>query len=304
VSPGLRFLAVISVPACWLSCNADPDPTSSESNGTTSSSSATVTTTTTTAATGAPSTSGSTMSSVAASNAASSASTSGTGGATTSATDAGSATTEVTTATTASTDAGGAAGGPNASTGGGGTGASDAGVFLVRDSCSHEACGGILANSAWRYVRACVTAEQIVGPIQSFCPSITLVGSSGELTGSISFDDTSVNQELSFSLTIELDVPADCNITCPSFAATLAVLGFPDTACEESSGGCRCVGTAQGTDPRSGAYETHESSLVLHGLGDVEAGYCAGENSFSYAPPVMLVPQGTPMDVVYETVPQ
>ncbi|HEY6728685.1 MAG TPA: hypothetical protein VI197_31960, partial [Polyangiaceae bacterium] len=141
----------------------------------------------------------------------------------------GAATTTTVASASANTAAGGAAGSPHTATGDPGTtgGDADTGVFLIQDSCSHQACGGTIPNGAWRYVQACVTTEQVVGPLQSFCPSITLVSSSGELAGTISFDDSSVNQEVSFSLTIELDVPADCDITCPSFAATLAVLGFP-----------------------------------------------------------------------------
>lgn len=291
--PRLRRFAVISLPAYCISCNADSDPKRAESVSTSSSNTVTATATATANSGLSASTSSSTVSSVASSAAASSASTNGTGGATTSA--------PITTSAEVGS-AGGAAGAPNASTDGGAT---SGGVFVIQDSCSHEPCGGALPDRDWRHVRACVTAEQLVGPIQSFCSAITLVGSSGELTGTIAFEDGSFNQAVSFNLSIELDVPAECDITCPSFAASLAVLGFPETTCEESNGGCRCVSTARGTDPRSGDYLTHEANLTLIlPFGSIEASYCAGENSFSYALPVMLVPQGTPMDVVYETVPR
>lgn len=298
MTPRLRRFAVLSFSAVYLSCSTSSDPPGAAGAGATSSTTATETATSSAWTSASTSSSAVTSGSTSSSGAVSSASTSGTGGAATGATAA---------SVAATTDAGGAAGAtndPTATTGGGGTDGGDQGVFLIQDSCSHEACGGAVAGSAWRYTRACVTAEQIVGPMQSFCPSITLIGSSGELSGSISFDDTSYTQEISFSLTIELDVPSECDITCPSFAATLAVMGFPGATCEEGTTSCHCVGTAQGSDPRSGGYAVDDVTLTLMGLGDVEAGYCAGENSFSYAPPVMLVPQGTPMDVVYETVRQ
>jgi len=195
-------------------------------------------------------------------------------------------------------------GGTGGAGGSGGTGGTTAGGVVLEDDCSLEACGGDLANTDWRHVRACVPKDQVIGPLQDFCPSITLTSSSGELEGAISFTDADYTQGVTFSLTIELDIPADCEINCSSFGATLAVLGFPGSTCTESNEVCHCTGTAQGSDGRYGNYTTEDDTLTFLGLGDLEASYCVGEGTFDYRLPVMLVPQGTPMDVLYETVSQ
>ena len=303
-----RTAAVLSLAASCASCDdasqqstantaATTAPATTSTTGDPATSSAAASTTATT--TGATTTSAATTTTTAASSTASASSASGTGG------------TSSSTATT--TGIGGSAGDNSDSSSATSDGTTDstttggttAGVVVLEDVCSHEPCGGALPNTAWRHVRACVPKEQIIGPMLDFCPSITLLSSGGELAGTISFTDDSFNQEVSFSLWIELDVPIDCDISCPMFAASLALLGFPGATCEESNDSCHCIGAAQGTDPRSGDFiAADDGTLTLLGLGDIEASYCVADNSFSYLIPVMLVPQGTPMDVVYETVPQ
>ena len=83
-------------------------------------------------------------------------------------------------------------------------------------------------------------------------------------------------------------------------------MGFPDATCTESDAVCHCVGSAFGTDRRSGDYAADDGTLAfVFPYGEIEASYCVGaDGSLSYRVPVNLVPQGTPMDVVYEAVPQ
>lgn len=271
-------------------------PTPSSTTGSPSTTTGTTATTETTASASSVSTTTSTTSSSASS------STGGTSGTTSGTTGVGGSAGDNGDSSTATSN--GSGGTSTGSTTTGGT--TTRGILVLEDECSHEPCGGALPNTAWRHTRACVQKDQIIGPIQDFCPSVTLVGSSGVLAGSISFTDDTYNQDVIFGLSIELDVPAECDVNCASFGSTLAILGFPDATCTESGDVCHCVGSASGTDHRSGDYATSDDGTLtfVFPYGGIDTTYCVGDGSLSYLIPVMLVPQGSPMDVIYEAVPQ
>lgn len=305
MTPAARAAALLSLTTFCVSCEDSSDQQSTANTQAT-------TTLTTSSTTGSPSPSAGTAATTEATASASSVSTttasssssSGSGGASSSTSGTsgiGGAAGETSDTVTGTT--GGSSGTTSDSTTTGGT---SEGELVLADACPHEACDGDLANTSWSHTRACVLKEQLIGPIQSFCPSITLVGSSGMVGGTIAFEGTTYDQTVNFLFSIELDVPAECDITCTSFASTLAVMGFPDATCTESSAVCHCTGSAHGTDQRSGDYTADDGTLAfVYPYGTIEASYCVGaDGSLSYRVPVNLVPQGTPMDVVYEAVPQ
>lgn len=302
---GARTAAVLALAAACASCESDSAQqglASTTAASTTSSTTGSPSTTTGTAATtetSASASSGSTTTTTESSNSASS--TGGTSSSTGGTTGIGGAAGDNGDSSTGTTNGAGGATSDSTTTGG-----TTAGVIVLEDECSLDPCGSALANTAWRHTRACVLKEQLIGPIQSFCPAITLVSSGGELTGAVSFTDDTYEQEVSFNLWLALDVPAECDITCTSFASTLAVMGFPDATCTESDSVCHCLGSAQGTDPRSGDYATSDDGTLafVFPYGSIETSYCAGAGALSYLVPVNLVPQGTPMDVVYDAVPE
>lgn len=167
---------------------------------------------------------------------------------------------------------------------------------MVVDDCEYEACGGDLADSDWSYTRICVEEAALLGRFEEACPTVELLSSSGEVSGSISFDADSYTEDVSLSVTGEFGVPASCNVLGCEF--TSIVLGgvLSDVSCTDLDGGCVCSGTLEGTSTISdGAYTTDGDDIALD---DVDATYCASGDSFKYTGVIEQVP------FVYESVPQ
>lgn len=184
---------------------------------------------------------------------------------------------------------GGSAGAP------GGSG----GSVVIEDDCEYEACGGDLADTDWSYSRLCVERDALLAGIQAICENVELISSTGEVTGTIGFGTDTYDQDASFSITAEFQVPEDCNpLGCALTQAALgSVGGFSDASCTDSDdGGCVCSGTLEGTNEASGSdYATDGDNLTLD---EAEGTYCASGDSFKYTGVIQDV------EFVYETVPQ
>jgi hypothetical protein len=168
-------------------------------------------------------------------------------------------------------------------------------VVVVED-CGYEACGGDVPNTDWSYSRVCVEEDDLLG-IFAACTGLELLSSSGEVTGTIGFGDDTYDQDVSFSVTAEFDVPAACKIVaCAQLGGVLALAGLSDASCADAGTGCNCTGTLLGTTTASDSdYATDGDTLSLN---DVESTYCASDDSFKYTGEIEGVP------FVYETVPQ
>lgn len=181
---------------------------------------------------------------------------------------------------------------------GGAPGGSGGGTVVIEDDCSYEACGGDLADTEWSYSRLCVERDALLAGIGSLCATVELISSSGDVTGTIGFTDDTYEQDASFSITGEFQVPSECNPAgCALIELALAsVGGFSDPDCTASAGGgCRCSATLAGSAEVTADYSTDGDDLTLDGD---EGTYCVSGDSFKYTGSLQGV------EFVYETVPQ
>lgn len=195
-----------------------------------------------------------------------------------------------TTGEAGASDSGGSAGAAGDTGAGGGT----SGVEII-DDCNYTACGGELDNGTWQYNRVCVEKGDLLGLFSAACDSVELVSSSGEVSGSINFDDPDFTQDLTLSVTAEFNLPASCNLNCTLVGALLVAAGISDAGCTANGGGgCTCSGTLEGSTTTEGQYSTDNETLTLDGTDET---YCAGDGSLQHTGSIQGV------SVVFHAVP-
>ncbi len=204
---------------------------------------------------------------------------------------------------TSSDDSGGSAGmGTSGGSGGqsGAGGQSDTpfvGIVDIVESCGFAPCGGNLAGTSWQYTRVCVEEAALLASLrsQSRCGDLELLDATGELSGTLSFDEDSYARDLSLIMETSLRVPASCVVGDCATTAFLIATELPGTTCGTTAdGACTCSVPLTGSLQDTGSYATDSAQLSL---GDTTGDYCASEGSLQHQGSILNV------DFIYEAEP-
>jgi hypothetical protein len=148
----------------------------------------------------------------------------------------------------------------------------------IADSCAFTACGGELAATDWQYSRICIQEQDLLGLVSS-CPELDLLDSSGNINGTLSFDDTTFERNVNMSITAVFLLPPSCVVgNCEATGLAVASL-LPGAVCADNAGACTCSVTLDGSDSTSGEYSQSGSQLSLE---EETASYCRSSNKLEY----------------------
>lgn len=141
--------------------------------------------------------------------------------------------------------------------------------------CAGAACGGDLVG-AWDVSDLCVDAEEVTdcGTPPPATPG-SIVYRDVVVSGTFDFvSDGSFTLDLTLTATVELTLPADCDVTCEDYWS----LEFGTTPnCTTGAEGCSCSEAATYTSGKSGTWSASGSSVEFTGIGGVfgdPVGYC------------------------------
>ncbi|MCC7536440.1 MAG: hypothetical protein IT379_09510 [Deltaproteobacteria bacterium] len=159
--------------------------------------------------------------------------------------------------------------------GGGGNGA-----IQIGGCPTFSGCGGEIEGT-WSYDGACIDDEMPFDT--SFCPSIRLVDTNGEVSGTLTVADGLLTQSTTASFSATFDLPGECTmgLACSMIESALdGADGIDGSACSEAGDGCRCTITTANTSMSSDMV-TISGNIATTGSGE-RYEYCVSGGTLRY----------------------